>query len=334
MGLFSFLGKKNNSISEDFIELCESGTVKQIRQAIKAGADVNSIVRFGCIELMALMKAAGHNENPEVCKVLIEAGANVNTRTKDGSTALMMAAEFNENPEVCKVLIEAGADINATMRDGLTALITAANYNKNPEVFYLLLDFNATVDVRCRSLSGPRTTGLSYSIGCNCKPRVVSMFIEAGADVNARDDINRTVLMQAVCDTNNPTILSLLIKAGADVNARTEDGWTPLMFASYKSNRDIISLLIEAGADVNAQTQRGLTALMWASQNNQDPDVICCLLRSGADPNLKDDNDKTACDYLRDNVSLQKCHAYELLMKLFSGNISEVSKPSESTTPD
>ena len=41
-------------------------------------------------------------------KVLLGAGANVNTRDANGFTPLMHAAENNQNPEVIKVLIDAG----------------------------------------------------------------------------------------------------------------------------------------------------------------------------------------------------------------------------------
>ncbi len=56
------------------------------------------------------MFAAENNQNPEVIKVLLEAGADVNARTAADKTPLMFAAENNQNPEVIKVLLDAGAD--------------------------------------------------------------------------------------------------------------------------------------------------------------------------------------------------------------------------------
>ncbi|MBR1604047.1 MAG: ankyrin repeat domain-containing protein, partial [Synergistaceae bacterium] len=59
--------------------------------------------------------------NPEVIKLLIDAGADVNARNEDGKTALMAAARYNQNPEVIETLVDVGADVNARNEDGETA---------------------------------------------------------------------------------------------------------------------------------------------------------------------------------------------------------------------
>ena len=59
-----------------------------------------------------LLETAG-KAGPEEVRQLIRAGADVNAKNKDGMTPLMLAAGNNPNPEVLKVLIEAGADVNA-----------------------------------------------------------------------------------------------------------------------------------------------------------------------------------------------------------------------------
>jgi ankyrin repeat protein len=101
-----------------------------IRVLIEAGADVNSQNEDGWT---ALMFAATFNTTPEVIRMLIEAGADVEVRTEAGWTPLM-SATITENPEVIGMLIEAGADIEARSRlDGSTALISAV-HNENLEV--------------------------------------------------------------------------------------------------------------------------------------------------------------------------------------------------------
>lgn len=64
---------------------------------------------------------ASNRCSPEVVKILIDAGADVNLHNNTGDTALMRAT-VKKCPTVAGILIEAGADINAKNEDGMTAV--------------------------------------------------------------------------------------------------------------------------------------------------------------------------------------------------------------------
>ena len=131
--------------SADIFTVAGSGTVAQVQQAIKAGADVNARNEWGSTPLMY---AAGFNTNPDVLSVLIKAGADVNARNERGWTPLMYAAGFNTNPDVLSVLIKAGADVNARDNNGETPLMFAAGTNTNPDVISVLIKAGADVNAR------------------------------------------------------------------------------------------------------------------------------------------------------------------------------------------
>ena len=63
---------------------------------------------------------AARDVKPDVLKVLIDAGADVNTANDNGVTALMNAAR-DEDIEKVRLLLHAGADVNAKDKEGETA---------------------------------------------------------------------------------------------------------------------------------------------------------------------------------------------------------------------
>ena len=58
------------------------------------------------------------------------------------------------------------------------------------------------------------------------------------------------------------------LAAGTDVNAKDKDGFTPLIQAVQRGQKEVAKLLIEKGADVNAKTAKGGTPLDWANAGN------------------------------------------------------------------
>ena len=164
--------------AEDFSELCAEGTPQQVEAVIKAGTDVNAINELGW--RTPLMNAAGRNNNPEVLRVLIQAGANVNAKDNYGSTPLMYAA-LNDNSEVFKALIQAGANVNAKNDDGWTPLMLAAGDN-SAEVVSVLIKGGA--DVNAKFDDG--RTALSFAAKEN-GPEVVSLLLASGAAVSEND---------------------------------------------------------------------------------------------------------------------------------------------------
>ena len=64
---------------QEFMELCGKGTPSEIRAAIEAGADVKATDTTG---LTPLHMASEKNPHPEVITVLVQAGAEVNAKTR------------------------------------------------------------------------------------------------------------------------------------------------------------------------------------------------------------------------------------------------------------
>ena len=75
----------------------------------------------------------------------------------------------------------------------------------------------------------------------------VTLLLNQGAAVDARDALGRTPLSLAVAQ-NRLEVVRLLLARGADPNAADKAGLTPLQHAKNKDLRDIAALLEQAGA--------------------------------------------------------------------------------------
>ena len=88
-------------------------------------------------------QAARHNNNPSVITALLNAGADLTARNKDGRTPLHAAAAFNENPAIITTLLDTGADPAARDDKGKTPWNYANMQNeklKDSDVYWRLND--------------------------------------------------------------------------------------------------------------------------------------------------------------------------------------------------
>jgi ankyrin repeat protein len=120
----------------------------------------------------------------------------------------------------------------------------------------------------------------------NCKyAEIIQTLLNKGADPNAKNIKDETVLMLASCATSvDNNIVKMLLERGAMVNAKKPNGETILICAAVQGHSAVVKLLLERGADPNARTQDGMTAIKLTVKrwNWQADEIVKILKQAGA----------------------------------------------------
>ena len=253
---------------------------------LNGGVDVNVIVTDDSL-FTPLMRTA-QNGYVDGVQRLIQAGANVNRRSKNNKTALILAT-YEGYDECVKLLLSAGADVNVLTNGRykhLTALHVAVE-SKN---------FKTGAGVNRRSQGNE--TGVERFEGPD---RCVELLLKAPADVNALTDgpCEHVTALHSAVNSKNITHVKLLLQVGADVNKEGYEsslenkGVTALSLAAEDGFDEVVELLIEAGADVNKVPTNSFLPVMETLQhyegdvNKHRERCIELLLAAGADVNIE-----------------------------------------------
>ena len=120
--------------------------------------------------------------------------------------------------------------------------------------------------------------------------------IEAGADVNAMDNISDSPYLYAGAE-GRLEILRMTLEHGADLASVNRYGGTALIPAAHHGHIQVVAMLLRTDTDIDHVNYLGWTALLEAIiLGDGGPDyieIVRLLIDAGADVGIPDDNDVT-----------------------------------------
>jgi len=205
-----------------FIDALASKKDQNDKDLALAGA-----ARSGSLQAVRALIGYGANSNADMSKLTVIESTGGMTLGAPGAGSVLIYAAESGNPEIVREILRYHPKLDQRDREGKTAVFAAGEYR--------------------------------YEVEESKRAECVKLLVEAGADVNARDNKGNTPLHE--------TFLTLveeeLLKLGADVNARNKDGETPI-FTTVDD--DAIPLFIEHGADLTIRNNKGQTVMEDAKE--------------------------------------------------------------------
>jgi ankyrin repeat protein len=163
------------------------------------------------------------NDTPHIVDALLAAGADPNIARNDGTIPLMEAPDV----EMMRRLLDGGADVNARYKNGNTVLLAACSGENLDALIALLLERGA--DATASRSDGWNSLMLA---ACNNAIDIIEMLLQSpvmGIDTQAHDGVTALI----VASENGATaVVDALIAAGADVHLADNEGYTALHVAA------------------------------------------------------------------------------------------------------
>ena len=280
--------------SLQLLEAAYTGSTSGVIQALQNGADINAKASHDDLKSLGNDKdipysfpgntpivLAVSNNHVKVAKILLEHGADANSKSKMNEYMLNRAAS-EENVAMVKILLQHGAVVAIS-----GVLYSVVLFSNNLEIVKLLLQYGANPN-----------DGSEYCriLGCAVRegnPKIVQALLQHGADPNSEENSDGPALYIAAYEG--------AIKRYGPAERR------PSMLMSLVQDRHrhkyakIMRLLLDSGADPNASDWLGETPLMVCAKLGFKRGVEL-LLANGANPKAIDKNGDTPLDLAMDSL--------------------------------
>lgn len=292
----------------------ERDSVKVCRFLLNQDADINATGRSN---YTALHVACLHSKRDNV-ELLLKRGADLEIPNKPWGDTALMGAIIGGDLATVRLLLDHGADINTRNSDGFTATHNAAGWG-HKRILKLIVSRTKDKDVNAKDKRGRTPIQLAasrfygklqrdqsdcirylakrgadlenHSAGFwNDTPLLsaaalgniqeVVTLLDLGANQEAKQSQGKSASWLAI-DWGRQSCLELLVKRGADLDTPHADGVTATHHAAGYGNLNILKLVVSATnkKHINAKDNKGFTPLHLAAmrEKNRSRKQVACI---------------------------------------------------------
>ncbi|XP_064648812.1 ankyrin repeat and SOCS box protein 13-like [Lineus longissimus] len=264
-----FRGSEINLVALEYIDCLEI--------LLKHGAKPDVYNKLGQTPLMKACKEC----NVSAVKLLLQYGASVNLKfQRFDKKSVLFYAIFGGNPEIVKLLLDAGADASLPVDSTTSPLSMAVHHSyaamSKYQICQMLLRHGADVDAIDQTF---HCSALSTACGRkNVPAKLVRLLLEYGANVNYTDGVSPSPLVKYLLTSRESydfDVVHTLIKYGAIVHITSPgsdssqgDPFSVLsgMF-NVQNDEDILDILYNAtevlNLDMSLYSRDGLSRVLW-----------------------------------------------------------------------
>ncbi|THX56093.1 purine and uridine phosphorylase [Aureobasidium pullulans] len=294
--------------------LVEQSTLHLCRTEIcinQKSINTESVVRYAFPVIAAA--AVG---NQQILELLLQNGADINSKCKEYGNALHVAIEKG-NTSVVNTLVEFGLTAQFRSKSRWADLLAQAVRKSRIQIVRLLLNSHPqwlmSLLVESRSSNDPLQEAFNSD-----DAEVVETFLGLFHDVRYRKDALRiasglgkhsivlalldlganddacSYALPSAAGSGHKEIVRLLLDRIANADASREYVATAIVAASNHGYETIVRMLLDAGADINASSGILMCTALYAASENGHEVIVRLLLDHGADVNPPSGYSKTA----------------------------------------
>ncbi|KAK7791295.1 hypothetical protein R5R35_009942 [Gryllus longicercus] len=267
-----------------FLAACAAGDKDEVLRLLREGADIDTANVDGLTALHQLCI----DDNLDMVEFLVENGADVNRGDNEGWTPLHATASCGF-VSIAKYLIENGGDVAAANNDAELPVDLA----ETDEMEELLREVLIDRGIDCEEARNEEQQMMVSH---------AKEWLNGGVCKDQPHPKTGATSLHVAAAKGYIKVISILLQAGADINVKDFDGWTPLHAAAHWCQKEACEILVENFCDMDIRNCVGQTALDVA-----DPDMVPVLeeLRKKQATMQKDRNDTNAI-LNRKGVNTQK----------------------------